>query len=486
MAQGWDAGILPYRDVALYNFPGQVELFWLLGKSFGWGRTELIYAVDAAMLLAFGLLISLWSHREFGRISPGLVGFLAFLHYYLGLDYKLVAQRDWQGPVLVILGMLLIETLPGLAGPILSGLLFGLAFVFRPHVLLFTPAVMLAVATKAAPGQGSEHPGGRPWGCIRALLLFTLAASLGAAAGFAPLAAQGLLGDCVRGVREATRGRYGQYPENLLGKVIGQLAEPRLAIGTALAWATVYVAPSRVRRVAVPWVLCLTLVLLYRPLHPVPHAYLLHPLWLVWSVNLALVTGTVLTLLKGRPRLALASVALLVALASPGTPQFCDPGASVLALRDIGLGTVPSRVPPGAAMHFAPAAPHSPYTWDQYRRVLVYLRSKTGPQTLVANLLRNVPFPSLNGTIGRISPLPADAGIVWLYMLDTSREVNFALALEAAQDAVVVWIPGERSFDPRLQLPILESTVPKFYRPEATIAGIQIWRRIPRARPAGT
>ena len=39
IAQGWDAGIRPYRDVALFNFPGQIELFWLLGTSFGWGRT---------------------------------------------------------------------------------------------------------------------------------------------------------------------------------------------------------------------------------------------------------------------------------------------------------------------------------------------------------------------------------------------------------------------------------------------------------------
>jgi len=30
IAQGWDAGIRPYRDVALFNFPGQIELFWLL------------------------------------------------------------------------------------------------------------------------------------------------------------------------------------------------------------------------------------------------------------------------------------------------------------------------------------------------------------------------------------------------------------------------------------------------------------------------
>jgi hypothetical protein len=139
-------------------------------------------------------------------------------------------------------------------------------------------------------------------------------------------------------------------------------------------------------------------------------------------------------------------------------------------------------VPLGAAAHFAPVDPNSPYTWDQYREVLAYLRLRTGPHTQVANLLRNVPFPGLNGTVGRISPLRADSGIIWLYALDPALEADFARSLEAADDAVVVWIPGERSFDPRLQIPILERTVPQFYRPEARLGGIQVWRRLPCPR----
>lgn len=39
LAQSWDAGIRPYRDIRGYNFPGAIYLSWLLGKSFGWGRT---------------------------------------------------------------------------------------------------------------------------------------------------------------------------------------------------------------------------------------------------------------------------------------------------------------------------------------------------------------------------------------------------------------------------------------------------------------
>ena len=171
---------------------------------------------------------------------------------------------------------------------------------------------------------------------IRALLAWAVAASMGVAAGFAPLAAQGLLGDFVRGVRQASYGRYGEYPVSLAVKVIVQLGEPRLAMGSALAVAVAVVAPSEIRRLALPWVLMLLLVLVYRPLHPLPHAYLAHPLWLIWSINLAVITGAALTAWKRRPWLALGSVGLLLALASPGVPRFCDMAASVRALGDLG------------------------------------------------------------------------------------------------------------------------------------------------------
>jgi hypothetical protein len=481
IAQGWDAGILPYRDVSIFNFPGQIELLWVLGKVFGWGRTWPIYALDAAILIAFGVMITAWSRRALGRGAPGLVGFLAFLYYYLSLDYKDVAQRDWQGPVLVFVGMMLVQARPGLPTAMLSGLLFGLAFVIRPHVLLFAPAVVLPVAITAS--GAPDHPSR---GYSRAILAWAAAAGLAAAIGFAPLAAQGLLGDFVRGVRQASYGRYGEYPASLASRTFGPLREPRLAIGALLAVAAALGSPPAIRRVGIPWILSLLLALAYRPFHPVQHDYLAHPLWLVWSINLAVTAGAAMTLLKPRPGLALGAIALLAAMASPGLPRFFNPEASLRAIGDIGRGSEPTRVPPGAEAHFAPTDSRSPYTFDQYRQVLAYLRQKTGPDTRVANLLRNVPFPALNGTVGRICPLPADSGIIWLYALGTDREADFARALEAAEDAVVVWIPGERSFDPRLQLPTLEPSVRRSYRPEATIAGIQVWRRIPRARPAGT
>ncbi len=154
IAQGWDAGIAPYHDVVIFNFPGQIYLFWLLGKTLGWGGTTAIYAVDAGLLVGFGAAVVAWSRRRLGRTLPGWIGFVAFLAYYLNLDYSGVAQRDWQGPLFVVLGLMAIQALPGRRGRVLSALGFALGATFRPHVVLFLPALALAIETETrAPGE---------------------------------------------------------------------------------------------------------------------------------------------------------------------------------------------------------------------------------------------------------------------------------------------------------------------------------------------
>ena len=91
-AQAWDSGILPYRDIAAYSFPGQTYLFWVLGKTFGWGRTVPIYALDAGLVILLGIALLGWSRRVFGWYLPGLIGYASFLWYYLNLDFSLVAH----------------------------------------------------------------------------------------------------------------------------------------------------------------------------------------------------------------------------------------------------------------------------------------------------------------------------------------------------------------------------------------------------------
>jgi hypothetical protein len=81
LAQAWEVGLLPYRDMAAFNFPGQIYLMWALGKVFGWGRTAPFYALDAGLVVTLGLALVMWSRRRFSTVLPGLVGSTAFLGY---------------------------------------------------------------------------------------------------------------------------------------------------------------------------------------------------------------------------------------------------------------------------------------------------------------------------------------------------------------------------------------------------------------------
>ena len=149
LAQGWDSGIRPYRDVSSITFPGPIYLAWLLGKGFGWGRTTPFYAADATMLLGLGAVLIAWSRRCFGSAWPGLVGWSAALAMYCGLDYTLVAQRDWQGPILALMSLAVLQAWRDRAATIASAALMAAAFTIRPHVVLFGGAIAAVVACRA-------------------------------------------------------------------------------------------------------------------------------------------------------------------------------------------------------------------------------------------------------------------------------------------------------------------------------------------------
>src|SRR5262245_53244426 len=51
LARGWEAGELPYRDLACNQFPGAIYLFWFVGKVAGWGNSASLYAFDAGTVL---------------------------------------------------------------------------------------------------------------------------------------------------------------------------------------------------------------------------------------------------------------------------------------------------------------------------------------------------------------------------------------------------------------------------------------------------
>jgi hypothetical protein len=474
IAQGWDAGIRPYRDVVIFNFPGQIYLFWLLGKAFGWGHTVPIYAADAALVVSLGVALWGWSRRLFGRPLPGLVGFVAFLAYYLSLDYRLVAQRDSQGPLLAVLGLLVAQALRGRGGVWLSALAFAIGATIRPHVVVFLPALGLALdAVARAPGESYGKT-------IRVIIEWSAAFALCLALLFAPLMLQGLVGDLVRGVANARYG--GQYVKTSFteaGLVLWrQFADRRILIVPGCIFALALYNRSPTRRCAITWLLTLLLAIIYKPLHPVPHNYLNHPLYIVWSINVAVLIALILEA-PGVWWVQAGAIVAVVVMSVPGVPKYCRGRGSLKAIGSLATGVVPEKAPPGAEGLYRPDRTYSAYSWGEERGVHAYLRTHTRPDTRVAVVLRNPPFLAINGPVGRISPFPAESGILWLWQVNPKLEPAFVKSLQETPDSVVVWVSNERSFDPKLQLPDLARTIQELYVFEARLGRIEVWRRRP-------
>ena len=153
LARGWQAGVLPFRDLACNQFPGAIYLCWILGRIAGWGNSMAIYAFDAAAIILLGIGLVLWSRHLFGRALPGIVGYLSFLSYYLAFDYTHAAQRDWYTPLFVVLGLLILQTSRGtFLAPAVAGASMSIAMCFRPHAALFLPAVALQLMAEIRDG----------------------------------------------------------------------------------------------------------------------------------------------------------------------------------------------------------------------------------------------------------------------------------------------------------------------------------------------
>jgi hypothetical protein len=499
IAMGWDRGDLPYRDVKAYNFPGHMYLHWMIGHAFGWGRTASFYALDALMVAGLGVALAAWGRRRLGGMLPGLVGYAAFLHFYLAQDYESVAERDWHATLFVVLGLMASQAWPGRTGRVASALGLAVALAIRPHAVLFVPAMGLAVAqgargtepgvsgTRSGPAFPAECRGGA-WRAVGEWAAWVL---VFVALAFAPVLAAGIADDLVRGLRTASYG--GPYsratPASILAAFGAEFHSWRLRAILAGLVATAALGPSRLRPPARAWGLATLAALAYGPLHPVQHAYLAHPREVVPAVALALPAAWLVGARRLSRAFRLAATLLVLALALPAPPQFCRPGESLAALGDLASGGEPLRAPRGAHRFFrAEHVESDPYPWRDYRGVLAYLRRDTSPGTLVANVLRRVPFPSINGPAGRPSPFLAESGICWMWLVDEDLDGAFAAQLERAADSdprsVVVWNPDEREVAERMRLPKVVEVIRRRYRPEARFGPFAVWRRAPASGAA--
>lgn len=491
IARAWDAGERPYRDIRGYNFPGHIYLHWMLGKLFGWGRPSLYYAVDAAGLLTLGAVVLAWSRRRFGDFLPGMAAYLMFLGFYLDAHFELVTERDWHAALGATLALLVLQGWPGRRGRWVSAFLAAAAFTVRPHVVLFLPA--LAAAAMSGEDGSADNLGPLDWKLgARRVLEWAGAFGMFAAAGFAPLVFAGILDDLVRGLRVASYG--GPYstltPARAVETLLDELREPRTAaLVLALVCLSVRPIGGSLTATARTWLLAVAGALAYRPLHPVDHNYLRMPLALVgstaWAVPIAWCVRASTANLGDRRRsfVGLSMIVLLLCEALPRwMPYNCSFRASFDSIR-AATGSDWPDVPPGAWIWYGEDR-HAFYSWDAYNRLLQYVREKTGPDTIVANVLKNPPFPPVNGPTGRRTPFHAETGIAWSWLVDQDLDEEFAADLErAGEDSIVVWSPEESTPNRRLELKRLTQVIRDEYGPEARFGRIEVWRRKPR-KPA--
>jgi hypothetical protein len=494
MALGWDRGQLPYRDLVGNNFPGTVYLFWILGKLFGWGRTVPLYALDAAFVLILGATMLAWSRGRFGRFLPGIAGYAVFLTYYLSLDFSRTAQRDWHGPFFMVVGLLLADAFPGRRSRWLSALTTAAALAIRPQTVLFVPALALAIARGVEPRPEDEGNTGsgpaRTLSQIAGVLLgWGLLVALVVGLAFLPLVAAGILGDFLRGVGLTFYGaRYNTVRAGSIGyQMLLQLLHLEYDL---VPFAVMVLAPlsdRSTRRSAQVWLLAYLGAWIYKPLSPVPFPYLEHPLALVWAINIGLLVQLVAIPGLARPALRLVAVLLAIRLGVHARPLQCSVVYARQAITALRHGTEPLEPPLG--IHIAlPVEPDTlAFPWDDYRAVLEYLRTRTGPGTRVANLVHVV--PALNGPSGRLTPLPAES-LAWLAVKPDALP-DFARALEAAPaDSVVVWTPRKGAVvDLYMHEGDVERLAPvirRRYTPAARFGAIEVWARKPQPAAART
>jgi hypothetical protein len=488
MAQEWDSGVLPYRDIRAFNFPGHIYVHWILGKLFGWGHTGLFYALDAVVLLVLGAVVIAWSRRCLGLALPGTAAYFIFLSYYLGLDFQSVAERDWHSPLCAVLGMLLLQAWPSRRSRWLSAILAAVAFTIRPNVVLFFPALLAAATSGDVAWRGALPADVIPLAARRRIIMalecicvFSIVTLLL----FAPLLLSGLMGDFARGLAILKPG--GPYSNATTARSVKILWEELSQFRTwALLVSLVSLAfASRDRAaksMARTWLLALAAALVYRPIHPQDHAYLRTPMSLVVAVAWAIPIAWVIRNVADDKRVrfsrfpALLAILLVVYEAMPAPyPHHCNLRSSIDSIRAALRGGWP-EVPPGAWSWYNPG--RGRYSWDAYCRLLRYVRETTGPETIVANALRCPPFPGLNGTTGRLSPFRVESGVAWMWVVAEDLDQVFAEQVEGlGPDSIVVWSPSDADGQFHLELNRLTAVITDHYAPEARFDRLQVWRR---------
>jgi hypothetical protein len=473
-AQLWEAGKLPFRDVFCFQFPGEIYLFWAIGKVFGWGNTIAFYAVDAAMVLGFGAILAAWSRREFGRILPGLIGFLSFLFYYSNQNFRVAGQRDWHATFFSISALLAPMLWRGRGGRLLSAVAFGVALIFRPQSVCFAPAIALSLDC------GARQPGERWTVTALALVEYSVAVAATVTLGFLPLIRAGLIGDFLRTLKQMGSNASGYRPsthsepaDRLIRMAIIAPGLIYVPILLALLWRR----DREFKRVCRVVLTAMTLSCFYTLMSPRDHAYFQIPVIAAVSLGMTCLASLILRA-RGTSQLSLVAMLLCILAAAPRLPDhnllkppneiffsFQNPTLYTYpdALLHLRFRTLPVRTPTGFLDH---------YPWDDIRAVITYLRRDVPMSTPVANFLLDT-YSSIPSMSGHLPAIPSDN-----YGLLVSPEwiEKDIAAIAAADPCLVIWNPRTMVVE-NPSFSGLEAAIRADFEPSKKFGEIEVWRR---------
>jgi hypothetical protein len=479
MARSWEAGLKPYRDLFSYQFPGEIYLFWMLGKVAGWGNTVALYALDVVLFVGLGILLLLWGWRLSGRLLPGLIGFSSLLMYYLSLQFEMVAQRDFHIAVLALTSLTMPTIWPGHGGRFVSALTFGLALVFRPQVVVLLPAILWSVGCSARPPCTSWRQ------TLISFLAWGLISGLTVAIGFLPLALNGILDDFLNNLQTMRRlYSYGEHSTrtgllNILAAARPLTLPKNLLLTTAIVVGLrLWDRPGNSTTRYFPIVLATIVgIAFYHAISPVQLHYHAVPQTVVAALGLTFASAQ-LSLGETRPLVRLVALGVLFlvfgARQKPLALEVLTPGDRTYglgeSLRILKTGELPLR----PALGFYE---HSGFDWSDARAVILYLREQVPPDVPIAMLMMEN-CAATGAAAGRTSAVPVAEGH-GLYLWDyPSLIARVVAALETTESCLVVWNPTHPIYQaPRFQ-PLREVIGDRF-EPEARFGNIEIWHLRP-------
>ena len=477
LAQLWDSGKLPYRDMFSTQFPGEIYIHYLLGKAFGWGNTVAYYAFDAGLVIAFVILLVAWGRRRMGTYLPGLIGCSTFLLYYVSQNTLVAGEREWHAAFLTMCSLLLLGLGSGRTQRILSAVAFGLALTVRPQVFLLLPALLLAI-------HGSTQARGESWKqTAMAFLGWGVVAGVVTALGFLPLVWAGILGDFLNCVKALVQPPYNTTgPLQVLVRMSPQKHPAVLLAVTSLIVLLWDGTAGADRRNA--WVVLAALlgVLFYSAISPIRNAYHAIPQVAVAALGVTYFVTQILRFGGQQSRLTVAALALTFlffgASAKPLSFTALRPGKETY-----GLLTALRVLRSGEMAPSTPLGYFSDYPWTDHRALMEYLRHHTTSDTRVANLLVEH-TSAVTSEIPRLTQLPVDSNCLGMYHIPSLVARDTTALENSTSPCVVLWDPTS-TMARSAEFAQLIANVRRLFEFEARFGSIEVWRRRPESDQPG-